>query len=139
MFCRSLQSNLVKDNTWQNIIITWKSSDGRLTLFKNGANRQVMTGAQGKIILPGGTMYVGQLHKTKDGFDKTKTIRGSIADLQIWNTAVADAKAPAIYNYACQSAAKFKPGDVLSWEKITKGTFGGGQVTKNPTTCKKSA
>lgn len=138
MSCRSLQTGLVRDGTWQNIIITWRNSDGRLALFTNGANRQLQTGAgQYKTIQPGGKMYLGQLHSS---FASDKTIKGSVADLEIWSNAVADSTVPKIYNFACQSGNKFQPGQIISWKKILEGTYGGGQATKVcPSTCTKPA
>ncbi|XP_028517796.1 neuronal pentraxin-2 [Exaiptasia diaphana] len=132
----ALDSHITMDDTWQNFIIVWRNSDGLLRLFKNGGNKESEKASEGKKVKTGGTMYLGQKHKD-DGFDKTKLMRGSIADFEIWSNWITDGTAIKIYNYNCQTAANFIPGDILSWDKILKSAIKGKAERICPSTCKK--
>ncbi|KXJ10406.1 Tenascin-R [Exaiptasia diaphana] len=132
---KTLKSNFVRDNTWQNIAITLKD-DGKVKMYRNGQKISEDTGmkqgnikkdAQGKL----------QLGKKYDGADPTFVIQGSLAELYMWDIDLSDEAVKKIFGFKCGSMGNWKSNElILSWDTILNSNGLKGQVKKTcPTTC----
>jgi len=75
------------DGNWHHIAVTWKSSNGELILYKDGA--KVFSGnvAQGLSITDNGAFVVGQEQDSVGGsFDSSQAFVGNIDEVRVWNT-----------------------------------------------------
>jgi len=76
-----------RDDLWHHLAITWDSSTGLLTVYKDGvALATTGTLAQGTSFIPAGTLVVGQQQTAPGtGFDATTGFVGIVDELRFWS------------------------------------------------------
>jgi hypothetical protein len=73
----------VDDGRWHHVAVTWRSSDGRLEIFKDGESAYDTTGiATGEAIPGEGTLVFGQ--NPWEGFNEHYALAGQLDEVRIW-------------------------------------------------------
>ena len=77
----------VSDGKWHHVCITWKSSDGTVEAYKDGAFQSKKTGIiTGQQIAPSGIWIIGQDQDTfGGGFQQRNAFDGSLTDVNVWD------------------------------------------------------
>ncbi len=114
-----------RDGKWRHLAVTWKSSDGKIKIYKDG--REVASGgtatvARGAEILSGGSLVLGQDQDFIDGvfdpdnaelgFEAEDAFNGSLYEVRVWNKALTKSEIAAGMN---QQIASGEPGLVYRW------------------------
>ncbi|EDO38601.1 predicted protein [Nematostella vectensis] len=111
---KNVDSDFIRDNTWQHLLIT--TPNGRVEVYKN----KVLIKGHNKAFRKAGssgTFILGQ-HQGEIGgaFDSNQLFYDYMANLNIWEQTVGVGKIDDIYSQGCQGLGL--PGPVLSWENI---------------------
>ncbi|UCE20159.1 MAG: Ig-like domain-containing protein, partial [Gemmatimonadota bacterium] len=77
----------LNDGQWHHIAFTWRKTDGRVELYKDGTRAYWDTGvATGFPIPSGGVLILGQNQDTLGGgFQEQQAFRGQMDEVHIWN------------------------------------------------------
>ena len=78
------------DGEWHHIALTWKSSDGELKFYKDGALEYTHSEpiAAGEVFASNGAFVLGQEQDSIGGsFDRDQAFAGAIDEVRIWNVA----------------------------------------------------
>jgi hypothetical protein len=99
---RSLTTGVsANDGAWHQIDLTWRSSDGQLLLYKDGALAYSGTLASGLPMTVGGSVVLGQDQDTVGGgFDPTQAFLGSMDEVSVYPTVLSAARVQAHYQAA---------------------------------------
>ncbi len=77
------------DGSWHHIVVTWRSDDGQLKLYKDGVVVYTGTKAKGHILRQGGSLAIGQEQDSVGGvFDASQAFRGTIDEVTIYGRAL---------------------------------------------------
>jgi fibronectin type 3 domain-containing protein len=72
------------DSEWHHVAVTWRSSDGRVEIFKDGESAYDTTGiSTGYSIPSGGTLIMGQ--NPWQGFAENYALAGQLDEVRIWD------------------------------------------------------
>ena len=99
----------VSDNSWHNIIATWKSSGGEIKVYKDGVLSYTGSVSSGQSITSSGCLVFGQEQDSVCGsFDSTQAFNGNLDEVRIYNRALSPNEVSQLYNWA--------PGPVAYWD-----------------------
>ena len=74
------------DGEWHHIVLTWRSSDGETTMYKDGSAVYSGTMAVGKTLQSGGSLTIGHEQDSVGGsFELYQAFIGSIDEVAIFN------------------------------------------------------
>ncbi|MBN2389765.1 MAG: hypothetical protein JXR84_03515 [Anaerolineae bacterium] len=74
------------DGLWHHIAVAWRSSDGQIRLYKDGASVYSDTLAAGRMIHPGGALVLGQEQDSVGGgFEVMQAFSGTLDHVCMWN------------------------------------------------------
>ena len=74
------------DGFWHHLLVTWKSSNGAVNLYKDGVPVFSGTTSVGTSITSGGTLVLGQEQDgIGGGFDITQAFLGDLDEVVVWN------------------------------------------------------
>ena len=77
----------IADGEWHHVVVTWKSSTGRLRVYKDGKRIWSSRVKKGKSLTRGGTLVIGQEQDCVGGcFKDTQGLFGDIDELAIYDT-----------------------------------------------------
>ncbi len=89
----------INDGQWNHIVVTWRSSDGALKMYKNGANVFSTNHQAGYSIKSGGTLMLAQEQDAVGGaLEVTQRLIGSLDEVAIYNTVLSADRVLAHYN-----------------------------------------
>nr|CAM76811.1 HEMAGGLUTININ/HEMOLYSIN-RELATED PROTEIN [Magnetospirillum gryphiswaldense MSR-1] len=76
------------DANWHHLAVTWQSSTGQVSLYKDGVAVGSASGVNtGGTIASGGTLVIGQDQAfAGGGFNPNTALRGAVDDVRLWNT-----------------------------------------------------
>ena len=76
----------VNDGKWRHICASWDNVDGQWAFFKDGVVVDSKSGyKQGYVILPGGTLVLGQTQLGVKSFDPNHLFEGEMANFNLWS------------------------------------------------------
>ena len=80
----------VSDDRWHHLVATWRSSDGRMQLFKDGVREYNVTGHQtGFSLDAGGSLVLAQEQDAVGGgFDANQAMPGSLDEVALYDKAL---------------------------------------------------
>ena len=87
----------INDNAWHHVVVTWRSSDGQLDVYKDGVSGYSNTFAASAVILGGGCLEIGQEQDSVcGGLDAGQATAGSFNDVRIYNRLLSSTEASAL-------------------------------------------
>lgn len=89
----------VNDGNWHHVVVTWRSSDGRVKLYKDGNGVYSGTLKRGAFLSPGGALTLGQEQDCVNGcFDLNQAFLGFLDEVRIYNRVLDDNEVKDHYN-----------------------------------------
>ncbi|XP_067827767.1 C-reactive protein-like [Heptranchias perlo] len=96
---------------WTPLCVTWDSESGRAAARVDGFRTAWKFLGQGKAIVPGGVLVLGQdQDKVGGGFSKEQSFVGEMTDLNLWDTVLRSSEIP--------TTSRRRQGNVINWVKI---------------------
>ena len=117
---------IARDGKWQHLCVTWRSSDGSTSSYRNGLQIEKTTFNMGGQIVGDGNLNIGRRA------DMQASFCGKLSNFNIWSSYFTSQQIAAIASSCKPLSAE---GDIVKWSVVkTKLTYG--SVTKNcPGTC----
>ncbi len=114
------------DGAWHHIVVTWRGSDGRTQLFKDGALAFTGTAASGTSMGAGGAVVLGQDQDgVGTGYDPAQAFQGSMDDVAVYGTELPLERISAHYAAAAsQAGCADIPGATAQTYTLTSGDVG---------------
>ena len=109
------------DGVWHHICVTWRNSDGRLQIYKDGSlHFHGISLNTGYTIKSGGSLVLGQEQDTPGGsFDPNQSFVGLLNGVNVWKTVLSASEIQSL-STSCLSGS----GDVYSWSDFRDGIKG---------------
>jgi len=86
------------DGNWYYIVVTWRSYDGKLRLYKDDNEAYLGTLSTGYSIGSGGCLVIGQEQDLLcGGFEINQAFLGLIDEVRIYNRVLSDKEIKALY------------------------------------------
>ena len=119
------------DDKWHHICVSWQSSSGEWQSYLDGGLASSGTGFKtGYTIQAGGSLVLGQEQDSVGGgFDSTQSLKGSLADVNVWSCVLEADKILEI-SKSCLRAT----GDVYKWADFKDAVVGNTEVV-TPSSC----
>jgi len=110
----------VNDGKWHHVVVTWKSSDGEVVVYKDGSMEFSGTLQPGKIIHERGFLVFGQDQDAVGGkFEPGDSYQGLLAEVAIYDTVLSSEQVAAHYvamtNKRPRNNVASVPGDFSDW------------------------
>ena len=81
------------DGIWHHICVSWESSSGSWTFYKDGEIKQQGRLKAGYTIKEGGSLVLGQDQDTVgDGFNADQSFRGTLSNVNVWDHKLTDTR-----------------------------------------------
>ena len=129
------------DGSWHHIIVTWRSSDGQIKLYKDG-DFQIYAGTlqPGVTLSQGGSLIVGQEQDSVGGgFQLSQAFLGFIDEIRVYNRALSEGEALQHYQGVYQNESglvghwKFDDAITTSTAIDSSGNGNDGTLVNGPT------
>ena len=110
------------DGKWHQICFSWKNSDGKYKVYKDGVVVKTGTGfKKGYLIKGGGSLVLGQEQDKLGGsFDSSQSFKGSLTNLNVWSYVLPEGEIKEMSN-CCRAGPE---GNVYMWENFLYAIIG---------------
>jgi len=130
------------DGNWHHIVVTWRSSDGQLIVYKDGIAAYTGAHAAGTPLTSGGSMIIGQEQdNVGGGFDVSQAFLGQLDEYVVYNKVISAADVLDRYNTglgkilakypmdhpSIRPSSNLTPASITSWTNLSE-TYGGGNA-----------
>ncbi|MBU1719582.1 MAG: hypothetical protein KKA07_10980, partial [Bacteroidetes bacterium] len=107
----------INDNSFHFVNVSWRNSDGRLKIYKEGSNMYSGTLSSGLSITSGGCLALGGEQDAVDGgYDVAQDFDGDIAEVIIYNNNLNSAQINIVDNYLAAKYGFTISNDLYSFE-----------------------
>ena len=121
----------VNDGKWRHICASWDNADGQWAFFKDGVVVDSKSGyKQGYVILPGGTLVLGQTQLGVKSFDPNHLFEGEMANFNLWSHYLTAIEVSRMSN-SCVNGR----GDVFRWSRFRHHGINGKVQVVRPSAC----
>jgi parallel beta-helix repeat protein len=104
---------LLSENVWTHLVVTWNSTDGETTLWKDGTLKYNTTFQAGYILETGGSLVLGQDQDLPlPGFHPTQAFDGIIDEVRVLNQVLDQSEIQADFNAYGQYPSRT---DTIGW------------------------
>ncbi len=89
----------LSEHVWTHLVVTWRSSDGEITLWKDGVLRYTGNASMGENMVTGGSFVLGQDQDTVGGgFQPNQAFNGTLDEVRVLTSVLNQSEIQADYN-----------------------------------------
>ena len=123
----SVQERKFDYGQWNHICYVWENSAGSWKLYQNGSKTAEGNLAKGHVIVPGGSLVLGQdQDKVGGDFQTSQAFVGDLSDVNMWNKTLSG---PEISRMS--SKCHSQEGNVFKWSDFKYDVHGNAKVVRS--------